>query len=282
MTHDINRLVPDIYKVLQGNGQWTPKYQDRFAERMLEVAKTRIGVEQKPRNYISMSSLGESCPRKMWLKVNQPTTEVPSGESIGTFLYGDMLEQLVITLAEASGHSVEGLQTTMEIDGIPGSRDAVIDGMTVDIKSASDYNFTKFASGRLRERDDYGYISQLSSYVAAGAEDPLVTNKTHGAFLVVQKTRFKLCLDIHDFSEEIRQKPQEIARSKALVSGSLPSEKVPDEPEGKSGNRVLSKKCGWCEYRKNCWPHTRKFMYSTGIKEFTKVLKEPKVDEWLD
>jgi hypothetical protein len=43
----------------------------------------------------------------------------------------------------------------------------VIDGVTVDVKSASKYGFEKFLKHNLREDDPFGYISQLSSYVYA-------------------------------------------------------------------------------------------------------------------
>ena len=83
----------------------------------------------------------------------------------------------------------------------------------------------KFAEGNLREDDPFGYISQLSSYVYAAKDDPLVTNKTHGAFLVVDKVNGTICLDVYDFSKELEQKEKEIGTVKKMVKG-----KIPDRP----------------------------------------------------
>ena len=83
-----------------------------------------------------------------------------------------MIEELALTVAMAAGHDVKGQQGKLNVHGIKGHRDAVIDGMTVDVKSASPYAFKKFKDGTLRDDDPFGYISQLSSYVYAGKDDP--------------------------------------------------------------------------------------------------------------
>ena len=79
-----------------------------------------------------------------------------------------MIEELVLSLAKASGHKVEGEQSKLNVHGVKGHRDAVIDGMTVDVKSCSSYAYKKFKEGKLKDDDPFGYISQLSSYVYAG------------------------------------------------------------------------------------------------------------------
>ena len=48
-----------------------------------------------------------------------------------------MIEELILTIAESSGHTVTGQQDRMRINDLAGHRDAVIDGMTIDVKSAS-------------------------------------------------------------------------------------------------------------------------------------------------
>ena len=135
------------------------------------------------------------------------------------FFYGDMIEELILSIVKVSGHDLGGQQDRMFINGLAGHRDAVIDGMTVDVKSASPYSFKKFAEGGLKDNDPFGYISQLSSYVYAAKDDPLVTDKTRGAFLVVDKVNGSICLDIHDFSEELENKEKEVDSVKNMVKG---------------------------------------------------------------
>jgi hypothetical protein len=190
---------------------------------------------------------------------------------------------LILALAVAAGHKVEGMQDRVNVFGVSGQRDAIIDGVTVDVKSASEHGFKKFKKHNLREEDPFGYISQLSSYVYAGKDDPLVINKKEGAFLVVQKDRFKLCLDKYDFTKELKGKEQEIKRVQSLVAGPIPSDRIPPVPQSKtSENTQLSSTCGYCEFRKVCWPEARTFLYSTGPVYLVDVVNEPRVTEWIE
>lgn len=277
----IETLVEDIYSVVEGNGGWDETITKFFSEELGKVAHTRFSQSQKPRDTLSLSALGSPCTRKLWYKVNQTDKAEPlDATALGTFFYGDLIEVLVLALAKAAGHDVAGEQDVLTVHGIKGHRDCVIDGVTVDIKSASKYGFQKFEQGNLRSDDPFGYISQLSSYVYAGKDDPLVTDKTRGAFLAVQKDRFKLCLDVYDFSEELEKKESEINFIKSSVQKPEPPPRVPAVPQSKtSPNTVLDVTCSYCEFKKHCWPEARTFLYSTGPVWLVDVVKEPKVPE---
>ena len=284
MSRKLDSIVEDIYRVVEGKGGWDATVTEFFSSSLSSIAEARFSQEQIPRDYLSLSGIGSPCDRRLWYKINQTESSEPlTAEALGTFFYGDLLEALVLSLAKAAGHNVEGMQDKVEVFGIPGSRDAVIDGVTVDVKSASKYGFEKFRKHNLREDDPFGYISQLSSYVYAGKDDPLVKNKTEGAFLVVQKDRFKLCLDRYDFTEEIAKKEEEIERVKKLVAGSIPEDRIPPVPQSKtSENTVLSTTCGYCDFRKVCWPEARTFLYSTGPVFMVDVVNEPRVTELIE
>lgn len=284
MSKKLDTIVEDIYRVVEGKGGWDATVTEFFSSSLSSIAEARFSQEQIPRDYLSLSGIGSPCDRRLWYKINQTESSEPlTAEALGTFFYGDLLEALVLSLAKAAGHNVEGMQDKVEVFGIPGSRDAVIDGVTVDVKSASKYGFEKFRKHNLREDDPFGYISQLSSYVYAGKDDPLVKNKTEGAFLVVQKDRFKLCLDRYDFTEEIAKKEEEIERVKKLVAGSIPEGRIPPVPQSKtSENTVLSTTCGYCDFRKVCWPEARTFLYSTGPVFMVDVVNEPRVTELIE
>lgn len=278
---DISTLVDDMNEVILGNGGWDATVTQYFKDTIAEVADQRFSKPQEPRNYLSLSGLGTPCKRKIWYKVNEHDKAEPlSPESLGTFFYGDMIEALAISLAKAAGHEVTGEQDQLNVHGIRGHRDCVIDGVTVDVKSASKYGFQKFQSGSLREDDPFGYISQLSSYVYAGKDDPLVRDKTRGAFLVIQKDRFKLCLDMYDFTEELQHKEQEIESTQAMVSSRVPPARLDPVPQSKtSPNKALGVECSYCEFRKHCWPEVRTFLYSNGPTFLVEVNKQPNVTE---
>lgn len=281
MSKTIDTLVDDINQVILGNGGWDATLTKYLADSIAEVTGDRFSKPQEPRGYLSLSALGAPCKRKLWYTVNETDKQEPlSPEALGTFFYGDLLEVVVIALAKAAGHDVQGEQDRLDVHGIKGHRDCVIDGVTVDVKSASKYGFQKFADGNLREDDPFGYISQLSSYVYAGRDDPLVTDKKKGAFLVVQKDRWKLCLDVYDFTDELEQKEEEVESLKRMASSDIPPERLPDVPQSKtSPNRILPTTCSYCQFRKHCWPELRSFLYSNGVKYFTEVNKIPNVPE---
>lgn len=279
----LDTLLYDIEQVVLGKGGWDETLSAFFGQQMAEVAQQRFAQEQEPRRHLSLSAIGTPCNRKLWYKINMPEASEPlSAEALGTFFYGDLIEALVICLAKAAGHKVEGLQDRLDVHGIKGHRDCVIDGVTVDVKSAAKYSFQKFADHKLREDDPFGYISQLSSYVYAGKDDPLVTNKTEGAFLVVQKDRFKLCLDRYDFTGELKNKEAEIEATKKMVAGPIPETRVEPVAQSKtSPNKMLAVSCSYCEFRKTCWPEARTFIYSTGLTHLVEVHKEPNVTELI-
>ena len=278
-------LVKDMEEVLLGHGGWDKALSDVMANTISSQAVERFSKPQEPRGYLSMSSLGTPCYRKLWYKINQTKSGEPlQASALLKFFFGDMIEELALCIAQQAGHSVEGQQDYMSAHGIKGRRDCVINGMTVDVKSASPYSFKKFKEGNLRDQDPFGYISQLSSYVYAAQDDPLVTDKTHGAFLVIDKVNGNICLDTYDFTSELKTKEDEIQHVKDIVARDLPPRRAfKDEPQSKtSPNKKLKMECSYCEFKKSCFPGVKKYAYSYGPVYLTKVVVPPKVPEIKD
>jgi hypothetical protein len=278
---NIDTLVTDISEVIQGKGGWSSLIAKDMGDGIAQIANARFSKPQEPRGYLSLSGLGTPCKRKLWFKVNCSESGEPLKYNVLLkFFYGDIIEELILSLAKASGHDIKGQQDRLNVHGIRGHRDAVIDGMTVDVKSCSSYAFKKFKSGTLRDDDAFGYISQLSSYVYAAKDDPLVTNKTHGAFLAVDKQNGNICLDVHDFTEDLKTKEKEVKEIKAMVKGDIPKDRIPPVPQSKtSPNMKLSMACSYCDYKKRCWPTLRTFLYKTGPLHLVHIEHEPNVPE---
>jgi CRISPR/Cas system-associated exonuclease Cas4 (RecB family) len=277
----IDTLIADMQEVIKGEGGWSGIQGSILGHGIALIANMRFSKPQEPRGYLSLSSIGTPCKRKLWYKVNTPEEAIPlEYNALLKFFYGDMIEELALSLAIAAGHDVRGQQDRLDVHGIKGHRDAVIDGMTVDVKSCSPYAFKKFKEGTLRKNDPFGYISQLSSYVYAGKDDDKVTNKTQGAFLAIDKQNGHICLDIHDFTEDLETKQQEIIEAKEIVSAEFPSDRQRRVPQTKtSPNTKLPVMCSYCEFKKKCWPTARKFIYSYGPVYLVDVKSEPKVPE---
>lgn len=278
---NIYTLISDVYEVIEGKGGWTEAISSDMAASISQVANNRFSKPQEPRGYLSLSSIGTPCKRKLWYKVNKSGQgESLEANTLLKFFYGDMIEELVLSMVQAAGHDVQGQQDRLDVHGIKGHRDAVIDGMTIDVKSCSSYAFKKFKEGGLRDDDPFGYISQLSSYVYAGKDDPIVTNKTEGAFLAVDKQNGHICLDVYDFTEELKTKEEEMKAAKEMVSGDIPRDRIKPVPQSKtSPNMKLAMQCSYCEYKYLCWPDLRTFIYSNGPQFLTYIEIEPKVPE---
>lgn len=296
MTKELGTLVEDIYAVVNDRGGWDTAITEFFSDGMRDMVISRLEEEKQEREpTLRMSNMGTPCKRKLWYSIHTPN----EGENLPPqtylkFLYGDILEQLLISLAMAAGHDVRGTQDELEIAGIRGHRDCVIDGVTVDIKSASPRSFSKFKDGTLENDDPFGYISQLSSYVWAGHREDDTVHPTDGAFLVVDKVSGELCLDRYTFDFTKMDKLAEFEDTKERVNSVTPPPRgfEPEDDGYKdrktktfkaNGNKKLGLNCSYCEFKHQCWPGLRTFMYKTGNgfrpTYFTYVRKEPRVME---
>lgn len=278
---DINSLVTDIHGVLEGHGGWDAAVSAHFGGVMDNLMNVRLNPEGRSDKTLRMSNIGQPCGRKLWYHMNSGTGGTPLQPSTKLkFLYGDIIEEVLLSLAEASGHDVQGRQDRMELDGIVGHRDAVIDGMLVDVKSASTYGFKKFKEHGIRSDDPFGYLTQLASYLAASQSDPLVTEKNRAAFLAMDKQHGHICLDVYDLSREVANVQSLIEDRKAMVKAPTPPDRpYKDEPYQKSGNRAIPNvPCGYCDFKYTCWPGLRSF---SGYKpvHLSKVVREPGVKE---
>lgn len=281
MTKDIKTLKADIEHVLSTGEGWTNEIADWVGEQIAQSTTRQLTPRTEFKGTLRMSNLGQPCDRKLWYSLQEWANEhkeTIAPYALNKFIFGDIIEAWTLGLIKASGHKLEGLQDVMTINGIRGSRDCVIDGMTADVKSASTMAMTKFKNNGLIGNDPFGYLSQLSSYVAAGADDPIVTNKTHGAFVAVDKQFGHVEVDIYDLSKWVERKPLEVEQKKLMVKQKEPPERAFEPvPDGKSGNMKLGTNCSYCEFKKACYPELKTYIYSSGPRYLTTVVREPKV-----
>ena len=281
----IDTLVEDINEVIKGKGGWTKAINEYFKETIGEAAERRLTPNTVPRTKtLRMSNIGTPCRRKLWYYLNLPEHEqdLPANVHL-KFFYGDIIEGLLLSLAKAAGHTVEGEQGEVIVDGIVGHRDAVIDGVTVDVKSASTMGFKKFEKNELRLDDPFGYLKQLTGYVYGAKDDPIVKDKTGGAFLVMDKTLGNLVLDYYDLEHELVLFPSVVVATKLMTKMTVePHREFEPIPDGKSGNMKLPAACSYCDYKWTCWDGLRGFAYSNGPTYLTRTVNVPKVPEFKE
>lgn len=235
--------------------------------------------EGEERLTLRMSNIGKPA-RQLWYEAQQTNGRRSlDGTTLRKFLMGDIWEELLLWLAEEAGHTVEKRQEEVEVNGIKGHIDAVIDDVVVDVKSASRFAFEKFRKGTLPDNDSFGYYEQLAGYSKALDKD--------GAWLAVNKDTAELAiLEAPKDELEVLDIPSRID----YLRNALGSKDVPDRcydpvPDGQSGNMVLANDCTYCPFKFDCWKDAnggaglRVFDYSNKPKYFTHVEKEPRVLE---
>ncbi len=273
----LDTLVEDIGKVLTTPQDISDEEGQKFGKDLSDVILRRLREGPLQSSELRMSNLGTKCLRKLWYTVNQPERAEPLHWTTRLkFLYGDLIEELVLFLTSAAGHDVTGRQETLQIDGIQGHRDAKVDGTLVDVKSASGYGYRKFQIGLKPEEDAFGYLQQLAAYRKSDTSD--VSNG--GAFIAVNKETGEICVDVHQ-ELPVSEIPETIRRAKAAINLPEPPERgYAAEPDGKSGNQKLATPCSYCQWKATCWPGVRGFAYSGSPRYLVKVDREPEVPEF--
>ena len=278
----IETLVEDINKLFTSEDPPLPKKEvdaliDIFTVSIKEHLKTFLYEQPRRKGNLRLSNIGRP-DRQLWYDINQPSEKPLSSSLRIKFLYGYLLEELLILLSSASGHKVTHQQREVTVAGIKGHQDCMIDDVLVDCKSASWRAFQKFKNNTLSEDDPFGYISQISAYAEANGVD-------EAAFLVIDKQSGEICLSPVNSLEMINAKKRITHLKKIVKNKTAPSKCYGDLPEGKSGNRKLDMRCIFCSHKSKCWSDAnggkglRIFQYERGKKYLTQVKREPNVEE---
>lgn len=279
MSKSIDTLVEDIYGLFRGHTV-DPERSRLFGEALADTVANRLASYSTDREFtLRVSNLGKP-DRQLWYEANDPAKEELAGHTLIKFLFGDILEHLLLFLAAEAGHEVSHEQTEIEIDGIKGHNDAVIDGVVIDCKSASTHSFKKFRDGTLAQDDPFGYMEQLAGYSRGLGGLP-------GGFLAIDKQNGHITLMQVPVEElDALQIEDRIKYLKDVVTQPEPPERCYDPvPEGKSGNEKLAVGCSYCPHKFKCWADAndgiglRSFLYSTGPVHLVKVEAEPRVPE---
>lgn len=270
----LSTLVDDIYQVLQGNQKIDDSLYEELAKDLAATIRNRLTASSSKRTHLSLSSVGKPL-RRLWFDLKDPvdSSKDPPYSRL-KFLYGDIIEDILLWLAKVSGHTVTDRQKEVTYCGVIGHIDSIIDGEVVDAKSASPRSYQKFAKGTLVDEDPFGYLAQIQSYDE-------VVGKGNPGFLAMNKVTGEICLYQPDKIFDLPDAEKLIADAREALDKPTPPDKKCYEviPDGKSGNYKLDKGCVFCPYKKKCWEHLRAFKYSDGVRYLTTVVNEPKVEE---
>ena len=280
---NLSTLVDDIYKTVSDLNAGDKDIPEECLESLSLGIKNAIAAWAAPRTEgafsLRMSNIGRPARQLYYTKkYSKKITHDPS--TLIKFLYGHILEEVLIFLVKLSEHNVTDQQKEVVVNGVKGHIDCKINGEVIDIKTASGFAFKKFKNGTLREDDPFGYMSQLAGYEAAEGTDK-------GGFLAINKESGELAL----YQPEDLDKPN-VENIINKILNIFKFNKIPDKcyspiPVGTKGNMKLPRGCVYCPHKIECHKDAndgsglRLFKYAKGIEYLTQVKQEPKVEEIL-
>jgi len=282
---NLNTLVEDIYDSISvlNDGtalDVTEEDIDNFGNAMKDVLRRwSHPKERSSKNNLRMSNVGKPM-RQLWYDLkSEKEAQLPLDSSVFIkFLYGHILEEVVLLLVKLAGHDITSEQKEVDIDGVKGHMDCKIDGEVIDIKTASGFAFKKFRDGTLIDDDPFGYMSQISGY-----EEAEQTNE--GGFLALNKETGELALYIPEYLDKPNVK-NKIKKIRNYLKFDEPPDRCYNSiPEGKKGNMKLPRGCVYCRHKNTCHKDAndgeglRVFKYSNKLVYLTNVVVEPRVPE---
>ena len=282
----IKTLVEDIYNLFSFNPvtmseEEVDKYIDNFGEMVKLHTKKFLYDEESVDKKLRLSQIGKP-DRQLWFNINlnKEREEIPPSTRI-KFLYGYILEEFLLMCAAIAGHDVKDQQKEVDVGGVIGHQDCVIDGVLVDVKSASTSSFRKFKQHKLTEDDPFGYIAQISAYAQANG-------LKEAAFLAIDKSTGEIVLTPVHSMEFINAEARIEHLKRMVISDTVPDLCYDPVPDGKSGNFKLPVGCVFCSHKRECWANAnggagiRVFEYAQGKRYLVQIGKEPDVREVID
>ena len=277
----VHTVINDIHTMLEeGKEGVNEKHLQEFFRALRDDIEIFLAPDnQNNKGRLRMSSIGKRT-RKLWYEFRDKQPSKLDGQTRLKFFFGNLVESFLLFLVQEAGHKVTDRQKEVVIEGIKGHIDGKIDGIVVDVKSASDFGFKKFKYNNLHTDVPFGYIGQLSGYVQAEGDDV-------GYFLAYNKNNAEMALvEIDELTMlDAGQRIKEL--KKVMKQEEVPEKCYPDVEEGKQGNRILDRNCNFCDYKYECWQDANKgkglrvFQYASGLMYFTHIEKEPRVEEVL-
>jgi hypothetical protein len=114
---DLKDLPDDIYKLFDDteHHEINEANLNAFAENLKDLLRARLSQKSEPKSSLRFSNLGRK-DRQLWYQHNHPElAEDISPKTRFKFLYGDLLEQLILFLTKEAGHEVTHEQHEVEV-----------------------------------------------------------------------------------------------------------------------------------------------------------------------
>ena len=257
-----------LQAAVRGEVTLSPSVIEEFAQDCREALEKQFN--RNPEWRIRMSGLGH--PLCQQVHGRDGKEQEMTYNALLRFLMGDLVECAVMAVLKGAGVDIVESQSQCELDfggeTVKGTLDVIlndpVDGEKVwDIKSASPYSYSqKFSKGyeSMKQDDMFGYLMQGHLYAQS-------TNKDFGGWIVVDKSsgEIQFVQAPDDQKEDRDHYLSEAAKNVEALCSNFSFKTPPMKPEDEyytrqgervyTGNKLLSKVCTFCGYRKHCWPN---------------------------
>ena len=231
---------------------------DKVASDVKEGLDKQFNGGPRDKFKLRMSNIGRpKC--QLWFEKNRPEEKSPLPDQfMMNMMLGDIVEAVFKGVLRTAGVEFKDNDVVnLDLGGgrrpIRGEYDLVMEGRVDDIKSASDYSYTKkFVDlETLQASDPFGYVAQLVGYATAAGKKVggwWVVNKANGHHKYVSAKH----VDVDEVLDKMRDTYDYLENDEPL------ERQYTDVPETyrkkESGNRTLCRECSFCPLKKACWP----------------------------
>lgn len=230
---------------------------------LIDKAILKRCSEEKQRNYMGASGIGEECDRKLWYSYKLGfTVDDPKLQRI--FDVGHILEDYIVKLLRDAGLTVHtemenGEQYGFTDEMIAGHIDGVVTGIPEDsrphlfeAKTAKDARWKEFKKKGCKS--DPKYWCQVHTYMYKMGLERCI-------WVCFNKNTQELYIEFIDLDISY-------AESKLIRAMTIADTKKVEDLERKYNSAVFFK-CKWCDYNEQCWKETMDvgFGESLGIPE---------------
>ena len=118
-------LPEDIYKVINGEVSVDDNLYNELAQDIAHTIRNRLSDTEPVRKTLGLSSVGKPL-RKLWYDFHSDIELVKPTPSMRLkFLFGDIIEDLLLWLVKVSGHTVTDRQREVNCCGVTGHIDCL-------------------------------------------------------------------------------------------------------------------------------------------------------------
>ena len=267
----IKTLVENfLYDASKGEASLPSSVIEEFKESCGKAIEKQFNSGKKQWR-LRMSEVGKPlCQQQLGKKGVEYETEY---NAIVKFLLGDLIEAMAIAILRGAGINISKTQQGVKLNiadiDLEGTYDIKIDDKIWDIKSASPASFSnKFGEyggyEKIKQDDAFGYIDQGLMYSMAD-------NSNFGGWIAVNKVtgEFAVCEAPTGQENERKESVKRVSANIKKLTTDTPFKKGFEDVKetyrariGKdkgmikeTGNKVLPSMCGFCGYKKHCWPN---------------------------